>query len=44
MNMNSITETATHYESGVRPSGYKIHEGDITSNFDLDISCLAYLC
>ena len=39
--MNNITETATHYQSGVRPGGYKIHEADIASNFDLDLSCLA---
>ena len=44
VNMNNITETATHYQNGgggVRPSGYKIHEADIASNFDLDLSCLA---
>ena len=42
--MNNIAETATHYQNGgggVRPSGYKIHEADIASNFDLDLSCLA---
>ena len=42
VNMNNNTETATHYQSRVRPSGYKIHESDIASNFDLDLSCLAW--